>query len=184
MDIVERLKFAIREPSKLGTVKTMAVHLQDAISEIERLRAAKAERNRSLGPITPEVFWAADQARTIHLRDVDANDQMGALTAALEAAFAAAGSAWQPIETAPSYRYVLTSRVGGGVVEVATKNGEGLWKSDFDPVYRMRGYTHWQDLPKPPPLSILTQSPNAAEPMAMKMSKEQFRQWTSGRVRS
>jgi hypothetical protein len=37
---------------------------------------------------TPAMRQAADEARTAYLRDVDANDQIGALTAAIEAALA------------------------------------------------------------------------------------------------
>ena len=36
--------------------------------------------------VTLEMFKAADDARTTYLRDIDANDQIGALNAALEAA--------------------------------------------------------------------------------------------------
>ncbi len=37
--------------------------------------------------LPPEVYLVADEARNQYLRDVDANDQISALTAAIDAAY-------------------------------------------------------------------------------------------------
>jgi len=53
--------------------------------------AREVDRLRSPGTIgvPADVFREADAARTAHLRDIDANDQIGALDAAIAAAFRA-----------------------------------------------------------------------------------------------
>lgn len=58
----------------------------------EKLEATRRRQDRAkgLGPVwTNPVYEAADNARNLHLTNVDANDQMGALAAAVDAAFAA-----------------------------------------------------------------------------------------------
>ncbi|BCM87794.1 hypothetical protein [Methylobacterium indicum] len=60
----------------LIVLRETAAALADSTAEVSRLRAGA----------TPEMRLAADKARSAHLCDIDANDQIGALNAALDAA--------------------------------------------------------------------------------------------------
>lgn len=67
----------------------------ELVRKVSQEKLAAARRRRAItadgsAPVwSNPVYEAADNARNAHLRDVDANDQMGALAAAVDAAFAA-----------------------------------------------------------------------------------------------
>lgn len=64
--------------------------VHDALIAVREDGETPVEPSETLS--TPAMRQAADAARTAHLRDVDANDQIGALNAALEAALAVRGA--------------------------------------------------------------------------------------------
>lgn len=92
-----------RKPNAVGTIHGYVgghggdvwwvIHEDESIapymfSEFEPTEPVEAPQEAVEAPLPPEVYRAADEARTAFLRDVDANDQMSALAAGVDAAVA------------------------------------------------------------------------------------------------